>query len=451
MTKRKNTITIKDSDGIPRKVPFKDAPAFLRKHGYPSATINFFQRSVALAARDNGIDLSEGLAMATKRKASKLAKDLAPGDVVHEGEIQSVHIDRVGTVHWVTADGKKWAGPKDFRIKLKASSEGLALAAKIPKLAKHEGSWVVTSPSGKTIELFERKNVKKAIDAGYTVETIGDYLARVNRKIKDDQGLDGFDDMLKSKGLWLALGLGVVGWFVLKPSSVKARTAEELLAEGGEDPTQLVTGLDAYLRSGGNFGSKTNPSERVAAVQRALQVADDGVMGPDTRAAARKYGVELPIRPGAPRTDAPASEWQVTMGTAVLTPAASAAGAVEPEPARVVNTPKSLKGSLVVVASVELSGLMSLASQSQVEGEIKKNSSQLGRFLNGCPGAPQLVGSPSISAKGSGGGKWSVEIRWAATWSTDGMPAGLKQCIAKNALAMPQLKNILTGLNITRS
>ena len=53
----------------------------------------------------------------------------------------------------------------------------------IPQLHRHEGSWVVTSPAGEVVELFERANVEKAVGAGWTVETIGTYLGRINAAI----------------------------------------------------------------------------------------------------------------------------------------------------------------------------------------------------------------------------------------------------------------------------
>jgi hypothetical protein len=81
----------------------------------------------------------------------------------------------------------------------------------IPKLAPHEGSWVVTSPNGRITELFERENVEKAAAAGYKIETIGDYLARFNKqagekmyhlfvKMVDRRGkYTGAEDQLTSK------------------------------------------------------------------------------------------------------------------------------------------------------------------------------------------------------------------------------------------------------------
>jgi hypothetical protein len=56
----------------------------------------------------------------------------------------------------------------------------------IPPLNAHEGSWVVTNPGGVVVELFERRNVERAVKAGWTVEPIGTYLGRINRGIKGE-------------------------------------------------------------------------------------------------------------------------------------------------------------------------------------------------------------------------------------------------------------------------
>jgi hypothetical protein len=51
---------------------------------------------------------------------------------------------------------------------------------RLPALRAREGSWVVTSPQGEVRELFDETNAAKALDAGWNVETIGEYLARIN-------------------------------------------------------------------------------------------------------------------------------------------------------------------------------------------------------------------------------------------------------------------------------
>lgn len=57
----------------------------------------------------------------------------------------------------------------------------------IPPLRRHEGSWMVTSPSGEVRELYTEANVKKAIAAGWKVETAGTYLGRINQDIRGAQ------------------------------------------------------------------------------------------------------------------------------------------------------------------------------------------------------------------------------------------------------------------------
>ena len=58
-----------------------------------------------------------------------------------------------------------------------------------PELAPHEGSWVATSPDGHCPEFFSRANADKAARHGWKVETIGTYLGRINRAIKEGMPL----------------------------------------------------------------------------------------------------------------------------------------------------------------------------------------------------------------------------------------------------------------------
>lgn len=55
--------------------------------------------------------------------------------------------------------------------------------------------------------------------------------------------------------------------------------------------------LDHYLRSpNANFGDKAHPSESVRTFQHATGLKQDGIVGPDVRAEAKKWGVTLPPR-----------------------------------------------------------------------------------------------------------------------------------------------------------
>ena len=99
-------------------------------------------------------------------------------------------------------------------------------------------------------------------------------------------------------GVWPWLIGGTVGistlWWLAKPAQAKSLAAADTCA--------LVESLRQHLNAGGNFGSKSRPSPEVAEVQRALQVADDGVVGPITRDVAdATCNVGLPAR----REDAP--------------------------------------------------------------------------------------------------------------------------------------------------
>jgi len=53
-------------------------------------------------------------------------------------------------------------------------------APDVPALPPRCGSWIVTSPGGRVVELFEPANVRTAIRAGWRAETALDYLGRVN-------------------------------------------------------------------------------------------------------------------------------------------------------------------------------------------------------------------------------------------------------------------------------
>lgn len=53
----------------------------------------------------------------------------------------------------------------------------------IPALPHGCGSWVVTSPAGRVLELYDRANVEKAAAAGWKIETALQYLARFNAQV----------------------------------------------------------------------------------------------------------------------------------------------------------------------------------------------------------------------------------------------------------------------------
>lgn len=67
-------------------------------------------------------------------------------------------------------------------------------------------------------------------------------------------------------------------------------------------PAAAAKALRQYLRGGGNFGTKSNPSRKVSRYQRRMGMAEkerDGIVGPKTRRRAKKYGVVLPLRGAA--------------------------------------------------------------------------------------------------------------------------------------------------------
>lgn len=57
---------------------------------------------------------------------------------------------------------------------------------------------------------------------------------------------------------------------------------------------EAATALKAYLIGGGNWGWRGKRSSQVAAAQKLLGVKADGIVGQNTRAAARRVGVTLP-------------------------------------------------------------------------------------------------------------------------------------------------------------
>jgi hypothetical protein len=221
-----------------------------------------------------------------------------------------------------------------------------------------------------------------------------------------------------------------------------------------EDPKSAAQALQKYLVGGGKFGTAQYPSEVVANAQRVLQVADDGILGPQTRAAARKYGVVLPPRPGRAPAPEEASGDTVAFPLLTVTAGAREAGATEPVPDQVAQVPKQQKGSIVVRAKVQLGAFeASLASPSAVKEKMTPHLGRVGRMLASCPGAPQLKGSPSIIPRSVGGGQYEITVRWAALWPSEGISSSLKSCIAKKAYSISDIrKRMVPGsLSIRRS
>jgi hypothetical protein len=60
-------------------------------------------------------------------------------------------------------------------------------ASALPRLSSREGSWVGTSPAGEVREFYSRQKAERALNAGWRLETIGAYLGRVNRTVRDQQ------------------------------------------------------------------------------------------------------------------------------------------------------------------------------------------------------------------------------------------------------------------------
>lgn len=62
------------------------------------------------------------------------------------------------------------------------------MQTELPALERESGSWVATSPGGRVVELYERRNAEKALRAGWRIETALAYLVRINREIHDTVG-----------------------------------------------------------------------------------------------------------------------------------------------------------------------------------------------------------------------------------------------------------------------
>lgn len=57
----------------------------------------------------------------------------------------------------------------------------------IPDLPAGCNSWIVTSPTGKVFELYDRANVKKAAKDDWRIETAVAYLWRLNIELGPEQ------------------------------------------------------------------------------------------------------------------------------------------------------------------------------------------------------------------------------------------------------------------------
>jgi hypothetical protein len=275
--------------------------------------------------------------------------------------------------------------------------------------------------------------------------------------------------LLQRPLFWGALAAGAGAYFLLRPRQAAAASPDELLAKDAteqpekplvvatpEDPQAAAQGLQKYLLETGKFGNAAYPNKQVAAVQRTLMVADDGIVGPQTRAAARKYGVVLPPRAGRakpPEEAAAAPGDVVQLPQLTVTSGARQSGATEPEPAQVAKVPKQQKGSIVVKARVKLSALEALgASPAAVKSKMTPHIGRVGPMLAACPGAPQLKGSPSIVPRGSGD-TYQITVRWAALWPAEGISPALKSCIAQKAYGIPEIRQRMVpgSLSISRS
>lgn len=74
---------------------------------------------------------------------------------------------------------------KTFRRQRVSSAERRSMATKtLPKLRRHEGSWIATAPGGGAREFFTRGNAQRALNAGWKVKTAGAHLGSLSRRSK---------------------------------------------------------------------------------------------------------------------------------------------------------------------------------------------------------------------------------------------------------------------------
>lgn len=77
---------------------------------------------------------------------------------------------------------------------------------------------------------------------------------------------------------------------------------------------------------------------------------------------------------------------------------------------------------LLLRGRVTVSGLRAaLATKDAVEREVVEQAPAIREAVEGCPWAPELVGTPHVAASGSGG-DWVVVVVWPARWAPDTQP-----------------------------
>lgn len=81
----------------------------------------------------------------------------------------------------------------------------------------------------------------------------------------------------------------------LADSAVEVGPAEIIPTEVVSSPAVAAQRLAVFLTRTNRFGSKVDHPEEIKTAQRDLKVAADGVVGPKTRAAAKKAGTVLPM------------------------------------------------------------------------------------------------------------------------------------------------------------
>lgn len=250
--------------------------------------------------------------------------------------------------------------------------------------------------------------------------------------------------------IWPWLIGGTVGistlWWLAKPAQAKSLIVADTCA--------LVESLQQYLTAGGNFGSKTHQSPEVAEVQRALQLADDGILGPITRDIAEDTcSIMLPMRRGGV-TDTQGSGKVAYVGMTGPDAQSTTVAVYSQQRELVAEVPSGHKGSLAALVTIKLGAIAKMAAPSIPSLEAKTTAFLLNNRnkLAQCPGAPHLVRTPSVVIRDISGG-FSMQVRWPAQWASASkrVPSSLRSCMERLLRNDPKAGPYISSVMISRS
>lgn len=155
--------------------------------------------------------------------------------------------------------------------------------------------------------------------------------------------------------------------------------AAQAPAGGGRSKKQAAQDLAEFLKRSGRFGSSSDRVPEVQDAQRDLGVTPDGVVGPVTRAAATKQGVNLPAKPAPARAPTRAPTKPTAARPRAVRPAPAA-------PATRVTTKRSPQEAAHDLADF-LARTSRFGSRSDRPNEVKLAQRDLGVTPDGIVGA----------------------------------------------------------------